>query len=70
MKENHLDTFNLPSNLNVALKTFCDKALIELETAGVLGDISQIDHACFRVATVSTYEAYKKVLSDCGQLLS
>lgn len=59
-----------PSHLEDTLKKFCEKLISQLEQAGFIEDISQIDHACYRVSDLKSYESYKRIFSDCGQLLS
>ncbi len=59
-----------PSHLEVALKKFSEKLISQLEQAGFIEDIGQIDHACYRVSDLKSYESYKRTFADCGQLLS
>ena len=66
----HKDKAYFPSHLEASLREFCQRLISQLELSDFIQDITQLDHACYRVSDLTSYEAYKKVFSTCGHLLS
>ena len=52
------------------MQSFCVALLNELQSRNFLADVTEIDHACYRVGTVERYEEVRKQLLQHGTLLS
>jgi phosphoglycolate phosphatase-like HAD superfamily hydrolase/predicted metalloenzyme YecM len=51
-------------------KQFIERVLSDLEAAGLRSEIKMIDHLCYRVADIKTYETLKKSLDSVSILLA
>lgn len=52
------------------MKSFCHSLLTEMQLQNFLVDVTEIDHACYRVGTVERYEEVRGQLLQQGTLLS
>jgi len=60
----------LAGDLEHGVRDFVSVLLAQLEVTGFANDITQVDHVCYRVATVERYEVLKASLAPVATLLS
>jgi len=56
--------------MEAAAIAFADRCVDDLRTAGLLRVIKEVDHICYRVASLDRYQELKEELGSLGRLLS
>ncbi|MEI8028008.1 MAG: VOC family protein [Pseudomonadota bacterium] len=67
---NHLTTGGLGKDLSAVVNAFVEPIFKELVELDLLKEISEVDHVCYRVPDVASYEEFKRAFSPLGLLLS
>ena len=65
-----LSVTNFAKKLPDAVNAFAEPLIKQLSELGLISEITAIDHICYRVADLASYQVFKDLLGSIGTLLS